>query len=1081
MNPPSAVECREGWRIGRQLAALFFDAYRKLLNDPRREKTRHGSLRLWPFGYDQCMQPSILLTNFAKATFTRPTTFARRNDGWCWPLGWCLGLLCLCCWIGCKPSAPANSVVPNEEPKPVVNEPFSIREQIAQQVRDGRPAEAIKLLDELIATKPADEVALASQAASLAFEAGDASEAMRRLRELIQDHPQNVELRRDYAGLLAQRGYRFDANEQYRLLAGRVGLSPPELIGLIYPHRPQVNFESKPDIKDRDAVDRKGVLSVVAALRSRGDLQEAIDVLTTNDEIKRNDPAAVAMLGWLYASAQQESQWIDWAIETDAKRLRRYPAYWLSWGTALRDGVLASQTDVKPATLSRRNDFAARCFLEAIRREPHSQVAWDSLSATLEVLDAESKVVSVREGSLKDARERLSERLLQLDETQWLANQLWNAQSSPMSREEQAEMFDRLADLLWKQGCLGESLGWQSLLASMHPIKDWSTLRRTTQETFTKHPKGIDERVLLVGLVPERFADQSSVWMEALAMRTRSETATGNPPPTSIESTQARLVDVASEVGIQFQWFNAVDPVESEFRLHEPLGGGVACLDFDADGRVDFYFNQAAGEATTHSGVKPNALYRQLDGKFTNIVDVSMSDDRGYGHGVTAGDWNQDGWPDLLLANFGENALLINQADGTFEKHLLSELSETESVSSESFTLSAAIADVTGDQLPDIVEINYVDDSAVRKPIERTPDGTPVKLPGPLHFQPALSEVLVSNGKGAGRRQSLGDSEQSRSTGMGVMIADMDQQPGNEIFVANDQRANHFWFQAGDANGEQEWRNQAAIRGVAVGPGGDKNACMGIAMADFNRDQKLDLHVSNFYNEWANHFCQTSAGMFTDRAVAFGIDQLTSRTTGFGVQGLDYDNNGWIDLLVANGHVEDLTDRGTPFRMKTQLLVNQGKRFELAEMDDPDGQWERERLGRGVATCDFDRDGSLDAVVTCADSAAELLRNETEAVGNYIQLRLIGTRSERDAIGAHIELTAGAQVWTSAVTAGDGYACRNEAILHFGLGDVATLDSIAVQWPSGEVQRWNAIDSKPIDVNRRVGIVEGLKEPFEDR
>nr|WP_199169999.1 CRTAC1 family protein [Rhodopirellula bahusiensis] len=1020
------------------------------------------------------MQATLLLTIFSTATRTPPTASPRRCASLC--LGWML----VGCWVGCKPSESTTPEVSTEVPKAVVQEPLSLRDQIERKIRDGRLSEAIVSLDELIATKPSDEIALASQAASLAFEAGDASDAMKRLRDLIQAHPQKVELRRDYAGLLAQRGYRFDANEQYRLLAGRVVLSPPELIGLIYPHRPQVNFEAKPDIQDQAAVNRKGVLSVVAALRSRGDLQEAIDALVNSDEVNRKDPAAVAMLGWLYASAQQTSEWIDWTIEADAKRLRRYPAYWLAWGIALRDGVLSSQTEVTQADFDRRNDFAARCFLEAIRREPHSQVAWDSLSATLEVLDAESKAVSAREGLIEDARERLDERLLQLDETQWLANQLWNAQSNPMSREGQAEMFDRLADMLWKQGCLGESLGWETLLASMHPIKDWSTLRRTTQETFTKHPKGIDEEVLLVGLEPKQFADQRSVWMESLAKRSRSETPAGSESPISVDSTQARLVNVASELGIHFQWFNAVDPVESEFRLHEPLGGGVACLDFDADGRVDLYFNQASGEATTRAGVKPNALYRQLDGKFTDIVDASMSDDRGYGHGVTAGDWNQDGWPDLLLANFGENALLINQADGTFEKHLLSESSETESVSSESFTLSAAIADVTGDNLPDIVEINYVDDPAVRKPIERNPDGTPVKLPGPLHFQPALSEVLVSSGKGAGRRQSLGDSEQARSTGMGVMIADIDQQPGNEIFVANDQRANHLWFQSGDANGKHSWQNQAAIRGVAVGPGGDKNACMGIAMADFNRDQKLDLHVSNFYDEWANHFCQTNAGMFADRAVAFGIDQLTSRTTGFGVQSLDYDNNGWIDLLVANGHVEDLTDRGTPFRMKTQLLVNQGQRFELADMDDPESRWDRERLGRGVATCDFNRDGRLDAVVTYADSAAELLRNETAAVGNYVQLRLIGTRSERDAIGARVEVVSGDQVWTGMVATGDGYACRNEAILHFGLGDMSRLDSITVQWPTGESRHWESSGSELLNVNQRIGIVEGLPDPFTD-
>ncbi|MFG0263564.1 MAG: ASPIC/UnbV domain-containing protein, partial [Rhodopirellula sp. JB055] len=147
----------------------------------------------------------------------------------------------------------------------------------------------------------------------------------------------------------------------------------------------------------------------------------------------------------------------------------------------------------------------------------------------------------------------------------------------------------------------------------------------------------------------------------------------------------------------------------------------------------------------------------------------------------------------------------------------------------------------------------------------------------------------------------------------------------------------------------------------------------------------------------------------------------------------------------------------------------------------PNGDWERARLGRGVATCDFNRDGRLDAVVTYVNAAAELLRNETESFGNFLQLRVIGPQSERDALGARVEVVAGEEVWVAMVAAGDGYACHNEAILHLGLGDVATLDSITVQWPSGDVQRWEAIDSKPIDVNRRIGIVEGLKEPFEDR
>ncbi|WP_236695906.1 CRTAC1 family protein [Rhodopirellula islandica] len=997
-------------------------------------------------------------------------------------VGWCLGVLLLGGWMGCKP-APTQPVGSVDDPPPAVGQPLNPREQVAQHVQSGRLTEAIESLDELIATKPSDGLALASQAASLAYQAGDPADAVKRLRELIQAHPQNVELRRDYAGLLAQRGYRFDANEQYRVLAGRVALSPPELIGLIYPHRPQVNFESKPDVQDREAVKRKGVLSVVAALRSRGDLQEAIDVLVTSDGVDGNDPAVLAMLGWLYAAAQQEGNWIDWATSSDSVRVSRYPAYWLAWGTALRDGMLVPEEQESSGQLGNSTEFAVRCFLEAIRREPHSQIAWDSLAASLDVLKAKTEVDSdaVEQRPLEEARERVSERLLQLDETQWLANQIWNSQASPLSREEQAEMFERLTGMLQKQGCLGEALSWQLLLASMQPSGDWKELRQTVQSTLAKYPKGIDEAELLVGLDVNQFVDQSNEWITALNQRSRVELPGTDPGPMQVDAVRARLVNVAQELGMDFRWFNATDPVKSEFRLHEPLGGGVACLDFDADGWVDLYFNQAAGEATTHFGAKPNALFRQSDGKLVDVVMPSGSDDRRYGHGVTSGDWNQDGWPDLLLANFGENVWLINQADGTFQKRLVSDFDATSPAAPDAFTLSAAIADVTGDHLPDLISIQYIDDPEVLRPIERKPDGSPVKLPGPLHFQPASSEVLVSDGKGAGESLPLGNEGHGPSTGMGLMVADLDSLPGNEIFVSNDQRANHLWFRAPGEDGTLAWGDQAAIRGVAVGPGGDMNACMGIAMADFNRDQKLDLHVSNFYDEWANHFCQTSAGMFVDRAVVFGVDRLTSRMTGFGVQALDYDNNGWEDLLVANGHVEDLRDRGTPFQMKTQLLVNRGQRFEAAEMDDPKGDWERARLGRGVATCDFNRDGRLDAVVTYVDAAAELLRNETESVGNFLQLRLIGTQSERDAIGARVDVRSGEEVWAGMVATGDGYACRNEAILHFGLGDVSSLDSITVTWPTGEVQRWEASESKPIDVNQRFCIVEGLEEPFEDQ
>ncbi|MCC9656871.1 FG-GAP-like repeat-containing protein [Rhodopirellula halodulae] len=1008
-----------------------------------------------------------------------------------------LGLVGLFIWYfaGCKPSAdtptqdssevdvarPSNDSTSADEQH--ADFPAVQRKEIASLIRQGDRLQAIEALDRLIATDPQDAVALRSQAAGLEYEAGQPKRALDRLRQLVRENSQNAELRRDYAGLAARLGYRFDANEQYRLLAGRAVLTPPELIGLIYPHRPQVNFEAKPDPTNPEVLRTKGVLSVVAALQSRGDYRDAIRALENCNPEQREDPAIVAMLGWMLALTQDQQRWNGWAKHSETKSVQRYPAYWLAWGAAVQNGWAIDDEDAAIAG-DRGASFAVHCFLQAIQREPHSQIGWDSLLAALEVLAAEDSSNS----SLDASRKRVRRRLKQLDETQWLANQVWDMQASPLSPPEQGELYERLAKLSGEQGCLGESLGWQALLVSVQPnsARAWQAWQRDVGKTLNQFPDGLDRELLLCGLDSNDFNDLRPQWIAALpkaelpkmdAVESGVSLSQGQLP--NQQRDQVRLVNVAPEMGIDFRWLNAETEIKSEFRLHEPLGGGVACLDYDADGWVDFYFNQAAGEPTQRNGTRPNALFRQTDGRFVECVRLADCDDRGYGHGVTAGDWNQDGWPDLFLANFGENVLWINQGDGTFRRERLDALEKATELSL-AFSLSTAIADVSGDHLPDLISINYVDDPLVLNSIERHEDGTPVKLPGPLHFRPAMSHVAKSDARGGAATTFFGHDESARSTGMGLLVTNLDLQGGNEVFVANDQRANHLWFQSSSGQDETSWNNQAALRGVAVGPGGNKNACMGVAAADFNRDGFLDLHVSNFYDEWANHFCQNSGGMFIDRAVAYGLDVLTARTTGFGVQPIDVDNDGWSDLLVANGHIEDMTDNGTPFRMRTQVLINEESKFVSAEMDDPKGDWDRARLGRGVATCDWNRDGRQDAVVTYADAAVELLKNETVNDHRFLQLRLVGVQSERDAIGARVQLFAGDDVWTSVVATGDGYACRNEAVLHFGLGEQKRLDRVEIQWPSGQTSLLAGEVIQDLSLDRRWLWVEGQETPWPE-
>ncbi|TWU58220.1 ASPIC and UnbV [Rubripirellula reticaptiva] len=909
-------------------------------------------------------------------------------------------------------------------------------------VRRQQFSAAIELLDRLAATNPDQSDACEAEAAEVAVLAGDSKDAINRFKAIVRRKPGFVSARRRLAEIFNSQGFRFDANEVMRGVAAEQPLSMRDLISLINPMRPFSTFTEKPDIDNADHLSRYGVLGVVSALRSRSDFGEAIECLSESELLASGDPAATAMMGLLWAETNQFDSLRRWASGTSIRsdELRRYPAYWLAMGAlAMHD----------------RDDSAAACFVEACRREPGCVEAWTGLIAALQLKGNQSAADKARKTS------RL------VEESAWLSQHLATDQAGNV------EMLQRLVEVLNELGRWVESVAWQEMwVANSAPGSiQLKTLSEYKQKLLQQYPSGRNDSAVIGGLVPQDFGS-AEPWFVKVASWDRKELDSLQGSASDHESSAPSgfehpvFVGVAQSLGLDFLHRNATVPVQREFRLFQPLGGGVACLDFDLDGQVDFYFCQAATDPPGGVSQHSNRIFRQVDGRFLDQTIASETTDNHYSMGVTAGDVNQDGFADLVVGNIGVNVCLVNQGDGTFRPVPV----QDDTWQHPMLSMSVAIADLTGDGLPEIAEVNYVDDPRVFDPIQRDAQGKAMRLPGPLHFDPAPQRVFVSQGNGQYRGHSMPSDENAQlSTGMGVLVADLDSDGRNELFIGCDQKANQVWkFDSSAPDDRAAWSDAAVAMGLAYGPGGKPKACMGIAAADFDHNGRLDLHITNFYDEWSNQYMQNASGVFVDAAVAMGIDDVSARMLGFGVQAFDFDNNSTWDLAIGNGHIEDFRNKRQKFKMRTQVLTMVNQKYVAIVPKGDDDYWNTDRLGRAVAKCDWNRDGRTDLVTTEVNGPAELLENRTTTQNHFLQIELVGTHAERDAIGAIVTVVAGDRTWTQFCQAGDGYLCKNEPLMSFGVGSINRLDRIDVSWPSGKSQTF---PDPPVDT--RVLLIEG--------
>jgi len=512
------------------------------------------------------------------------------------------------------------------------------------------------------------------------------------------------------------------------------------------------------------------------------------------------------------------------------------------------------------------------------------------------------------------------------------------------------------------------------------------------------------------------------------------------------------FVDVTASRGIYFK--HEASPTSKKYLL-ETMGSGVAAFDYDNDGKLDLFFAngaQLSENMTKHalpektSSKYWNRLYHQRpDGTFEDVTERAGLKGSGYSTGVAVGDYDNDGFDDLYVAGYGHNTLYHNNGNGTF-----TDVTEAAGVGGSGWSTSAAWVDLDRDGRLDLVVARYLDWHFDDPYCGEHREGFRAYCHPDL-FQPV--KLLVYHNDGNGKFVEVSDKigMNSPGKGLGVAFADYDGDGWPDVFIANDSVPESLYHNKGNGTFEEI----ALPSQVGLDADGRTYAGMGVDFTDYNNDGRPDLIVTDLANQRYALYQNLGDGTFDYTTYSAGLDVITLLHSGWGVKFLDYDNDGWKDLFTAQAHVLDTVAQSYPnlSYKESPLLLRNGGNGRFADVSRQSGFVFQEKwAARGLACVDFDNDGKVDVVLTTNNGPIHLLKNETETKAHWISLRLQGTKSNRDGIGAMVKLTtrSGAQ-WNMVTTAGS-YESSSDRRVHFGLGQSERADEIEIRWPSGNVQ-----------------------------
>jgi hypothetical protein len=514
---------------------------------------------------------------------------------------------------------------------------------------------------------------------------------------------------------------------------------------------------------------------------------------------------------------------------------------------------------------------------------------------------------------------------------------------------------------------------------------------------------------------------------------------------TSLLNGEVRFVDITSQAGITFSHVASPD----KRYIVESMSGGVALFDYDNDGYLDIYLVNSLTVDMVKSGKKTrSALYHNNgDGTFTDVTDKAGVGDVGWGMGVAVGDYNNDGFDDLFVTCLGQNHLFKNNGNGTF-----TDVTQAAGVGESRWSTGAAFVDYDNDGNLDLFVSNYVDFDVNHLPEfgkGRTCQykGVPVQC-GPRGLAGAGDKLFHNNGDGTFTEVSkkAGVSDPNGFYGMGVICSDFDEDGFVDIYVANDSTPCFLYHN----NGDGTFKDIGFTSGTAVNENGSEQGSMGVAIGDYDHDGRLDIFKTNFADEYNTLYHNDGHNSFSDVSYTAGVAAVSLPYVGWGTKFFDYDNDGWVDLFVANGHVYPQI----PNYRQRKLLHHNNRNGTFSEAAAQAGPaLMEERVSRGVAFGDIDNDGDVDIVIGDLDGPPQLLRNDGGNANNAVLIKTIGVKSNRDGIGARVKIVAGDLTQKDEVRSGGSYLSQSDLRLHFGLEKRTKIDLIEVRWPSGAVDK----------------------------
>ena len=493
--------------------------------------------------------------------------------------------------------------------------------------------------------------------------------------------------------------------------------------------------------------------------------------------------------------------------------------------------------------------------------------------------------------------------------------------------------------------------------------------------------------------------------------------------------------EIGLEIGLDFVHTIGSDHLTN---IIESSGGGASFLDFDRDGYIDLYLSNGTWIEGFSQAEKPeimaeNHLYRNLgNGTFEDVTKKAGANDPAYSMGAAFGDYNNDGYPDIYVCNYGANILYKNNGNGTFTNVTR----KAKVAGGNECSIGAVWIDYDNDSFLDLYVGNYLAYDPEYKYFY-APDG----FPGPMAYDAQPDYLYHNNGDGTFEdvSQSMGIVD-TDGRAMGVGAADYDDDGFVDIYVANDHTLNYLWHN----DGGKKFTDRGTMSGTAFSQAGEATVSMSVDFADYNSDGLLDIFLSD--DTYCSLYENLGNGIFSDRSYAAGIASAAGQFVGWTSSFMDYDNDGDADIFKTNGALKHL------YGQEDQLFENIGDGKFKEVSNDLGKYFQEEYVGRGACIGDYDNDGDMDIYIANLNSRGMFLRNNKGNQNNWLIMNLIGTTSNRDGLGSRVKISSGGKIQTTQKKSMTGYLSQNDPRIHFGLGKNSAIEKIEIKWPSGKIQ-----------------------------